>query len=250
MRGRIARLSLLLGTPLLLQGCVAAVIPAIAASGIVKSQASKGERARKRQLATSTARPAKAGPTATLLPLKALPPPTQVSEPTMRFVNYALTVAARGTTPAHSMVLSPASRVDKADFLPCAAGQPLAVAIDAALADAPMMVEGLRRLRAFSIEPLWIADTGEVDTLRATLTKSGAWTHGDAPILTTGVGAERKELVRQEATRAFCVVAVAGGRRADVEELYAYLRDPIVAAPLESYWDAGWFVLPPAGMGN
>jgi hypothetical protein len=244
MQGRTA---LLLIAPLLLQGCVAAVIPAIAASGIVKSQASKGQRAHRRQLVTP---PARAEAVGTLLPLKALPPPTRVSEPTMRFVNYALSVAAAGNTPAHSMVLSPASRVDKVDFLPCATGQPLAVAIDAALADAPMMVEGLRRLRAFSIEPLWIADAGEVDALRATLTKSGAWTHGDAPILTTGVGAERKELVRQEANRAFCVVAVAGGRRADVEELYAYLRDPLAAAPLESHWDAGWFVVPRAGMGN
>ena len=114
----------------------------------------------------------------------------------------------------------------------------------------PRIAEGLRRLRAFSVEVLWIADAGEVDGLRAALTKNGAWTNGDAPILTTGVGAERKELVRREAMRAFCVVAVAGARRSDVEELYAYLRNPAAALPLEPYWDAGWFVLPAGGMGN
>lgn len=168
----------------------------------------------------------------------------------MRFTNYALMVAAAGSKPKHSMVLSPSAKIEQPDFLPCAAGQPLAVAIDASLASAPMMVEGLRRLRAFNVEVLWIADASEVDALRAALTNSGAWKNGDAPILTTGVGAERKELVRQEATRAFCVVAVAGAQRKDVEELYGYLRDPITAAPLESYWDAGWFVLPATGMGN
>jgi hypothetical protein len=251
MRGRFARNILLLTAPVLLQGCVAAVIPAIAASSIVKSQAGKKKPKPSRELVTPGARAMLGQPGAQLLPLKALPPPTAPSvDPTLRFVNYALMAAAAGKNPAHSMVLSPEARVEKADFLPCDASQPMAVAIDAALASSPSMFEALRRLRAFSVEVLWIADAAEVDPLRAALTKSGAWAHGDAPILTTGVGAERKELVRQEATRAFCVVAVAAAKRSDVEELYAYLRDPITAAPLESYWDAGWFVLPATGMGN
>jgi hypothetical protein len=246
-RGRIA---ILLTAPFLLQGCVAAVIPAIAASSIAKSQMGKGRAAQRRQLVTPAGRAAMTGPRVTVLPLTALPPPTSVTAPTMNFVNYALSIAATGKAPEHSMVLSTASRLEKVDFLPCAAGQPLAVAIDAGLASAPMMTEALRRLRAFSVEVLWVADASEVDALRTALTSSGAWKNGDAPILTTGVGAERKELVRQEATRAFCVVAVAGAQRKDVEELYGYLRDPIAAAPLESYWGAGWFVVAAPGMGN
>lgn len=251
MRGRSAGKKLLIFAPLLLQGCAAALIPAIAASSIAKSRLSGKRSVRGRQLAVSPASPSSFGPGVTVTSLKSLPAPSIATvDPTLHFVNYALMAAATGTTPAHSMVLSPTSRVEKVDFLPCAAGQPLAVAIDAGLASAPSLTEALRRLRAFSVEVLWIADTSEVDPLRTALTKSGAWAHGDAPILTTGVGAERKELVRQEATRAFCVVAVAGAKRSDVEELYAYVRDPITAAPLESYWNAGWFVLPATGMGN
>ena len=251
MRGRFAGKVLFIIGPLLLQGCAAALIPAIAASSIAKSQLSAKRAARGRQLAASPNGVPGFGTGATGTTLKALPPPSgAMVDPTLRFVNYALMAAATGTTPAHSMVLSPASRVEKLDFLPCAAGQPLAVAIDAGLALAPNLTEALRRLRAFSVEVLWIAEAGEVDPLRAALTKSGAWAHGDAPILTTGVGAERKELVRQEATRAFCVIAVAGAKRSDVDELYAYVRDPITAAPLEGYWNAGWFVLPATGMGN
>ncbi len=162
----------------------------------------------------------------------------------MYFVNHALMIAATGATPARSMVLSPAATLDKVDFLPCAAGQPLAVAIDAGLASAPRLPEALRRLRSFSVEVLWIADTAEVDPLRTALKRSGAWTNGDAPILVTGVGAERKELVRREAMRAFCIIAVAGAKRSDVDELYGYLRDPAFAGALERYWNAGWFVLP------
>jgi hypothetical protein len=243
MPRRAVRALLLLAAPLCLQGCVVAVIPAIAASSIAKTQLG-----RKRAAPVRTASVAAMPSGATLLPLKALPAPNRAPDPTMQFTNYALMTAAGPARPKHSMVLAPSSRLEQVEFLPCADDQPLAVAIDAGLAAAPNMVEALRRLRAFNIEALWIADVGEVDRLRAALTGSGAWKNGDAPILTTGFGAETKEAVRREATRAFCVVAVAGARRGDVEELYAYLRDPIAAAPLERYWNAGWFVVPAAAI--
>jgi len=252
VRGRTAGALSLVAAMLLLQGCVAAVIPAIAASSIVRSRGKiKRHAVTGRGIVTPTAQAAM-GTVGTLTTLKALPPPTGATtgDPTMQFVNHALMVAATGKLPAHSMVLSPQSTLEKVEFIPCDSGQPLAVAIDAGLASATRLTEALRRLRAFSVEVLWIADPAEVDPLRAELKRSGAWTNGDAPILVTGAGAERKELVRREATRAFCVVAVAGAKRSDVDELYSFLRDPIFAGALESYWNAGWFVLPADGMGK
>ena len=238
-RLRALSLSALVAVSLLLQGCAAAVIPVIAASTMARKQRVGGRRAP--AVRTDLRAPT---PSLQIVSRTALPAP---NDPVQQFVSHTLAAASMGSTPGHSMVLSPESTLDHVSFMPCEAGQPLAVALDADLNAGPALMLGLRQLRAFDVEILWIADENQVGALRAALKDKGREAGGDGPILTTGVGVESKELVRREATRAFCIVAVAGARRADVEELYAFLRKPDFASGLDQYWNAGWFLLPASG---
>ena len=54
-----------------------------------------------------------------------------------------------------------------------------------------------------------------------------------------------KQTRRDDFARAYCVVAMAGDERADFDELFAYLRDPTAALPLEKLVGQGWFIVPP-----
>jgi hypothetical protein len=237
-RVRALGLAALVTASLLLQGCAIAVVPVIAASTIARQQFSRTKRVPAAPARTDLPAPR---PSLQINGLTALPAP---ADPVQQFVSHALAAASLGSTPSHSMVLSPQSTLERVSFMPCAAGQPLAVALDAGLGAGSAFMLGLRQLRAFDVEVLWIADEDQVPSLRAALKGKGHAAGGDGPILTTSPGFERKELVRREATRAFCIVAVAGARRSDVEELYAFLRKPDAALGLERYWNAGWFVLP------
>ena len=60
-------------------------------------------------------------------------------------------------------------------------------------------------------------------------------------------GQDRKQQRREAAARDWCIVAIAGDRRADFDEAFDYLRDPQgpVAQALESHFGAGWFLAPP-----
>jgi hypothetical protein len=52
-------------------------------------------------------------------------------------------------------------------------------------------------------------------------------------------------VLREDAQRDVCVIAIAGDRKGDFDELFDYLRDPASGESLDYLLGAGWFILPP-----
>ena len=273
-----------------LPGCVAAVVPVLAAVGAVGKSAVDGREGPVVAAASpvpGSVEPAPGaeedGEVAELLSggempaprtapappgrgrpaLSALPAPTTAdlgegaTSPYARLARYALAQqderAAGGTV--RSAVLAPGVSLASPRFTPCA-DRPLAVLIDLDADGAPLsapldparstatLATSFAELRRAGIEVLWLSDrpatTGTA--VREALTRAGYWSEGDRLLLADGA---RKQERRWAAARDRCVVAVAGDRRGDMDELYDYLRRPEAAHLLEGRWNAGWFLAPP-----
>ena len=110
-----------------------------------------------------------------------------------------------------------------------------------------VLIEGLARLREAGVVVLWItalpaAEVGAVaDALRAT----GLDPAGSDPLLLVRGGGDRKQLLREDAARDVCVIAIAGDGKGDFDELFDYLRDQRSGESLEYLIGAGWFIVPP-----
>jgi hypothetical protein len=66
-----------------------------------------------------------------------------------------------------------------------------------------------------------------------------------ADIMLIGLpGNYRKQERRWQLAGNHCVVAIAGDRKSDFDELYDYLRDQSYAIRLEAFIGKGWFELP------
>ena len=85
----------------------------------------------------------------------------------------------------------------------------------------------------------YVAGVGEA--LRA----SGLDPAGEDPLLLIRNREDHKQLLREEAHKDVCVIAIAGDGKSDFDELFGYLRDPAAAVSLDSYLGAGWFLTPP-----
>lgn len=109
-----------------------------------------------------------------------------------------------------------------------------------------MLAEKLAALRAEGVMVGWTSSqtadrAGEV---RKALVSSGLDPAGRDELVLLRFPEERKQTRRDEFARSHCVVAIAGDERADFDELFAYLRNPAAAAPLERLIGAGWFIIP------
>ncbi len=256
-----------------LSGCVAAVVPVIAAAGALGksavdarggsveandvpavASASKGE---------GSAVPS--GAVAERLALTALPAPTAADRtpgadsPYVRLARYAL--AQRDERSAggavRSVVLAPGVSLASPRFTPCG-DRPLAVLIDLDAEGAPLSVPldpsrstaelagALAELRRADIGVLWLSDrpAGQSAAVREGLARAGYWGEGDRLLLPVGPN-DRKQERRWAVARDRCVVALAGDRRGDMDELYDYLKTPEAAHLLDGLWNAGWFLAPP-----
>lgn len=252
----------------LLSGCVAAAIPVVAAGAMAGKRIAKKEN-------TEVVAPA---PEVAAVPVVVAAPPAPVAEPAAvaiapppsvaemsmgeglpPFVAYALAkVKAREEGGAvASVALVDKVDIDAARFLPCD-GLPLAVMLDLDAATAPEgdaaklggtsgLAEGLAALRKREVHVLWVAaDPRDREAaLRSKLIASGLDPAGaDELVLVRGPG-DRKQLARLDAARGHCVIAIAGDQRADIDELFDYLRSPDRAFALDKMWGAGWFLMPP-----
>jgi hypothetical protein len=249
-----------------LSGCVAAAIavPAAVAAGMigknvrVRAATPVPEREGEVEEGLASTRPRAAGG-ATLTALGALPAPSiagTARDPWLPFVSYALDRAAKPQQ-AQSAILGPdALTAVTSPRMPCPKRIP-AVVVDldegtgafapsSAGPPSPGLAEGLARLREAGVVVLWVsqASANEVRKVADALLASGLDPTGRDPLLLVRKEGDRKQTLRWEANFDVCVVAIAGDRRGDFDELFDYLRDPKTAVGLEGLIGSGWFVAP------
>ena len=276
-------LGLLLGAALMLQGCVAVLLP-IAAVGVMGKKEIDKARARTRaaeegfdpSLIDKTSPQVFVGEAPALVVATALPVPTDeaeapgtmsaldrlslsnISNAYLPFARYALGEAAKREKgeAARSAVLVERVSLSQPQTISCDA-KPMAALIDLDVAPgtpAEMDIERqngfaelLQTLRESGIRIAWLAETDErqlgpiLDLLR----------EGEEPVLREAdlmlvglPGSYRKQERRWALAASHCVVAIAGDRKGDFDELYDYLRDQDYAIRLEAFTGRGWFELP------
>ena len=110
----------------------------------------------------------------------------------------------------------------------------------------PGLAEGLARLREAGVVVLWVsqASANEVRKVADALLLSGLDPTGRDPLLLMRNAEDRKQTLRLEANLDVCVIAIAGDRRGDFDELFDYLRDPAVARRPRAMLGSGWFIAP------
>jgi hypothetical protein len=259
-----------------LSGCLAAVaIPLVAGGTLTLRQHHVRAATQVPALATAREREAEAigkDSKVTLTDLTALPPPDAIAsaaadDPWQRFFAYALTQvpaagdaasAADGKAAALSSALLVASpSLDEPKRRACPAQFP-AVVIDlddGATAFAPehlgkapaAVVQGLAKLRQAGVVVLWISQlpAARARDVAAALRGSGLDPTGQDQLLLVRGADDRKQLLRQDANGDVCIVAIAGDKRGDFDELFDYLRNPDAAVGLYPMMDNGWFLVPP-----
>jgi hypothetical protein len=276
-------LGLVLGAALTLQGCVAVLLP-IAAVGVIGKKEVDKARARTRAAEQSfdASSTEIASPPQVFVgdappePIAALPTPTgeaeapgamsaldrlaqsNISNAYLPFARHALGEAAKRSKggAARSAVLVERVSLSQPQTISCDA-KPMAVLIDLDVAPgtpAEMDIQRqngfaalLETLRESGIRIAWLAETDErqlkpiLDLLR----------EGEEPVLRdtdlmlVGLpGSYRKQERRWALAASHCVVAIAGDRKGDFDELYDYLRDQSYAIRLELFTGRGWFELP------
>jgi hypothetical protein len=111
----------------------------------------------------------------------------------------------------------------------------------------PTLTTELARLREAGVVVLWLSalPAARVGEVAEALRVSGLDPEGRDPLLLARGPDDRKQVLREEANKDVCVIAIAGDRKGDFDELFDYLRDPAAAVSLDSYLGAGWFLTPP-----
>jgi hypothetical protein len=180
-------------------------------------------------------------------------------EPWQKFFAYAL--ASEDTngrvSSGHSALLTFNPPIDMPSLRDCQTPVP-SVVIDLddgpgtldpqQLKPAPAGVaEGLAKLRQAGIVVLWISQlpAARAADLAQALRTSGLDPLGADQLLLLRGPKDRKQLLREDANQDVCIVAIAGDRRADFDELFDYLRRPAEAAGLDVMLGNGWFIVPP-----
>lgn len=245
----------------LLSGCVAAVaIPLVAGGTLYARQ--EGAFVRAATPAAPVALPEAGEARVVMTDLKELPPPgpgESGSSPWQPFLDYAL---AQGAALAEAE--RPRSALIVADGLllepnrrPCASRHP-AVIIDLDGGEARFEPDtgarapaglgaGLARLREAGIVVLWLSGlpASRVGEVAAAVRAAGLDPRGEDQFLLIRGSEDRKQILREEANEDVCVIAIAGDRRGDFDELFDYLRDPRSAIGLDAMLGNGWFLVPP-----
>nr|WP_166176509.1 hypothetical protein [Altererythrobacter segetis] len=262
----------------LLSGCLGAVALPLLAGGTLMATDEHRVRAATQVAPPAIAPAATAGAKAEDAILSAKPMPTQLTElppPS----NASATVSDDGWQPfftyaqarrspkdaktIESALLKQPPTIDSPVRLKCAAPV-AAVVIDldegsqtfdpGGLVPAPARVaEGLAQLRQEGIVVLWITrlPAGRAAEVAQALRASGLDPQGQDQLLLLRNARDRKQLLREDASKDVCVVAIAGDQRGDFDELFDYLRNPGGAVGLYPIMGHGWFLVPslarPAG---
>lgn len=111
----------------------------------------------------------------------------------------------------------------------------------------PDLARYLGLLRERGVTVYWISGhgPGAASQIRQRLVASGLDPTGADPLIVTRFAGESKQARRYGLGESNCVLAIMGDQRGDFDELYDYVLDPIMAAPLEEHVNHGWFIAPP-----
>lgn len=197
----------------------------------------------------------------TLTGLTALPPPdsvTDAADPWKQFVRWSLEQAPKLAEPGRhrSALYETGSSLALPRLRDCKAQVP-AVVIDidtggaawspGSITPAPGLAGNLARLREAGVVLLWLTTlpAARVGELAAALRDSGLDPDGADPLLLVRGRDDRKQALREDANRDVCVIAIAGDRKSDFDELFDYLRNPADAQSFDTFLGAGWFLVPP-----
>ena len=225
--------------------------PALAPSGLAKIVAEQ---------TAGMAVPAAGG--VTLTTLTALPPPDagrDATDPWQRFAGYAVerSVQVAESPAGATALLQKGTLLEIARMQPCTAKVPAVIVdLDPAggvfaplqgLTPAPGVAAGLARIRAAGAAVLWVTalPASRVGELAEVLRQTGLDPEGRDPLLLARSPEDRKQVLREEANKDVCVIAIAGDRKGDFDELFDYLRDPRSGDSLDYLLGAGWFLVPP-----
>ncbi|HQS97835.1 MAG: hypothetical protein B7X92_12840 [Novosphingobium sp. 17-62-9] len=114
---------------------------------------------------------------------------------------------------------------------------------------APELADMLRTIRGTGTAVVWIASLPDSSSKRIStiLKATGLDPLGIDPLLLLRRTETRKQQILLRADADWCVLAIAGDRKADFDEVFDYLRNPDgpVAVALEQYIGSGWFLVPP-----
>lgn len=178
----------------------------------------------------------------------------------LSFAQRQMQRRAEGESPT-SVVLVRNFSLDRPEYVACGE-RPPAVIIDLddsvlgsepVIGNAPTgwqanagLAAGLERLRTAGVAILWMTDAPfyQLDEIRARLRETGLDTAGRDPVYAQRGSSDRKQLRRLDAAAAWCIVAAAGDRQADLDEVYDYLVRPEAAVQLDRLWGQGWFITP------
>ncbi len=201
-------------------------------------------------------------PTSTTAPVPAsaqIPAPAENSGYTS-FHNFAVSrlIAPPPRTGRESMLLLDPPSLDPAlvrcGTLPPAvlidldpANSLVPVVSEAATTSSPQLASYLADLRQRGVTVYWISGhgPGAAGAVRRRLVASGLDPAGSDPLIVTRFAGESKQVRRRALGESNCLLAIVGDQRGDFDELYDYVIDPSVAAPLEQHVGNGWFLAPP-----
>jgi hypothetical protein len=267
----------------LLGGCVFAALPVVAGGLVAHDEMSRPKSqkpatsapARAQTDQTNLAAVADSAPSTKWVatPLRALPAPTTpvatidrvpTATDMTSWAAFARYAVSRAPPPPpgearHSAVIDQATIVDLPRREQCGS-QPPAVVIDLdpgqepiklddPPAPAPGLAEALASIRNVGVSVLWLTEhpAAEEDRVRRLLRAVELDPDGSDNLLLPRSSDERKQTLRLAAARDWCILAIAGDRRGDFDELFDYLLDSTgpTAIALEPMFDDGWFLAPP-----
>ncbi len=259
-----------------LGGCVAAALVPIAASGAVakRSVDLSGEKSKRKPEVI-------VGKGTSLPPAPVVPAPAQISRPAAlppepaiaetpvagaddafaALSAYVLAAAEKQKPGARrrSMLIDQRSLATLPRMVDCT-DQRSALLIDLDVGDkpfdltdppspAPGLADRLRAIRGTGTAVVWIATLPESagKEIATILKATGLDPLGIDRTLLLRRNESRKQQLLNRADGDWCVLAIAGDRRGDFDEVFDYLRNPDgpVALALEQYNGAGWFLVPP-----
>ncbi|GAA0270310.1 hypothetical protein GCM10009127_07980 [Alteraurantiacibacter aestuarii] len=180
---------------------------------------------------------------------------SEAYQPFFDHVMAKLTAQPNGGGRESMLLLDPPS-LDPA--LQICGNRPPAVLIDLDPANGLMPLVGQNRpndslaaqlanLRQRGVTIYWISGhgPGQASAIRRRLADSGLDPDGVDPLIVTRFAGESKQERRYGLGDSNCLLAIMGDQRADFDELYDFVLDPIMAAPLEGLIGEGWFLAPP-----